>query len=126
MKHCLSILLGLGIIFVGSPFLFAETQEAGPLGGVTAIPTRPGWNQFRILVWQYKTSVLKDIDLYRRVGLRGFHIDRGAGNDKIVEFSIRERLPYYVDHTADKGFLYLKGSDVKALTWGTRGTPLNN
>ena len=120
MKHCLSILLSLGIALTWSLFAFAEIQRGGPLRNERAISTRPEWNQFRILVWQYKTSVLKDIDLYRRVGLRGFHIDRGAGKDKLVEFSIRERFPYYVDHTANKGFLYLKGNDVKTVT-GKRG-----
>ncbi|MBN1843582.1 MAG: hypothetical protein JW883_15045, partial [Deltaproteobacteria bacterium] len=78
------------------------------------------WNQFRILVWQYKTSVLKDIDLYRRAGVGGFHIDRGKGKHKLVEFSMKERFPYYVDHVADKGLLYLQRNDVKAVT-GKRG-----
>jgi len=116
MKHCLPILLSFGIVLTGSLFAFAEIQRIGPLHNERAISTRPEWNQFRILVWQYKTSVLEDIDLYRRADLGGFHIDRGAGKDKMVEFSIKEHLPYYVDHTADKGFLYLKGNDVKAVT----------
>lgn len=120
MKLCLPILLSLGIVLTGSLFAFAEIQRIGPLRNERAISTRPEWNQFRILVWQYKTSVLEDIDLYRRAGLGGFHIDRGAGKDKLVELSIRERLPYYVDHTADKGFLYLKANNVKAVT-GKRG-----
>lgn len=77
---------------------------------------RPEWDRFKILVWQYTTSVLEDIDLYRRLGLGGFHIDRGYGKDKLVTFSNKMYLPYYVDHAADKGFLYLKGKDVEAVT----------
>lgn len=95
---------------------FAEIQRVGPLHRVAAIPARSEWNRFKILVWQYQTSVLKDIELYRQAGLGGFHIDRGAGQDKLVEFSIKERFPYYVDHAADKGFLYLTGNNVNAVT----------
>ena len=118
LKYCLSVLLSLGIALTGSLFAFAEIQKLGPLPKpkVHAITIRPEWNQFRILVWQYKTSVLKDIDLYRRAGLGGFHIDRGAGKDKIVEFSMKEHFPYYVDHVADKGFLYLTGNNVKEVS----------
>jgi hypothetical protein len=60
--------------------------------------------------------VLDDIDLYRKVGLHGFHIDRGGGSKELVKFSLNNRLPYYVDHAADKGFLYLKGKDAVAVT----------
>ena len=116
MKHLFFILFSLAIILIGTPFAFAEVQRVGLLDRVAAIPIRPEWNQFKILVWQYQTSVLKDIDLYRQAGLGGFHIDRGAGKSKLVDFSVRERFPYYVDHAADKGFLYLKGNSVKAVT----------
>jgi len=116
VKHLFFILFSLTIILTGTPFAFAEIQRVGPLDRVAAIPIRPEWNQFKILVWQYQTSVLKDIDLYRQAGLGGFHIDRGAGKSKLVDFSIKERFPYYVDHAADKGFLYLKGNSVKSVT----------
>jgi hypothetical protein len=116
MKYLLFIPFSLAIILTGTPFALAEIQRVGQLETVPAIPARPEWNQFKILVWQYQTSVLKDIDLYRQAGLGGFHIDRGAGKSKLVDFSIRERFPYYVDHAADKGFLYLKGNNVKSVT----------
>ncbi|MFX0203061.1 MAG: beta-galactosidase trimerization domain-containing protein [Candidatus Hodarchaeota archaeon] len=87
-------------------------QETGPLGRVRAIPSRVEWNRFKILVWQYKTSVLSDIFLYRHVGLGGFHIDRGHGKDDLVKFSLKERFPYYVDHAAGKGILYLKKNNL--------------
>lgn len=120
MKYLFFILFSLTTILTGSPFALAEIQRVGQLETVRAIPARPEWNQFKILVWQYRTSVLKDIDLYRRAGLGGFHIDRGAGKNKLVDFSIKERFPYYVDHAADKGFLYLKGNRIKSVT-GKRG-----
>ncbi|MBW2738642.1 MAG: beta-galactosidase, partial [Deltaproteobacteria bacterium] len=115
MKYVFSIFTLCIFLIVHSPVL-SEIQKLGPLSTVPAIPIRSEWNQFKILVWQYQTSVLKDIDLYRQAGLGGFHIDRGAGKSKLVDFSIRERLPYYVDHVADKGFLYLKGNNAEAVT----------
>jgi hypothetical protein len=87
-----------------------------PAEPVSAIRQRQEWNRFHILVWQHKTSVLKDFDLYRKVGLHGFHIDRGAAAIKKVQYSLKEKIPYYVDHAADKGFLYLKGNNVAAVT----------
>lgn len=116
MKRFLLILFSSGIILLQSVCGFAEVQRIGPLNRVPAVPARPEWNRFKILVWQYQTSALRDIDLYRRAGLGGFHIDRGAGQDKLAAFSMKERFPYYVDHAADKGFLYLTGNNVKAVT----------
>ncbi|MBE9540746.1 MAG: hypothetical protein IMF01_00385, partial [Proteobacteria bacterium] len=59
-KHLFFILFSLAIILIGTPFAFAEVQRVGLLDRVAAIPIRPEWNQFKILVWQYQTSVLKD------------------------------------------------------------------
>jgi len=91
-------------------------QIHGILERVNAIPARPEWNRFKILVWQYHTSVLEDINLYRRAGLGGFHIDRGYGKEDLVAWSKREELPYYVDHAGDKGLLHLVGADAQAVT----------
>jgi hypothetical protein len=93
-----------------------EVQVSGPLEKIPAVPVRDEWNRFKILVWSYQTDVLRDFELYRKVGLGGFHIDRGAGEGKKVSFSLANRFPYYVDHAADKGFLYLTGENVKAVT----------
>lgn len=120
MKRSLLILVSLAVMMLRPPFVFGEIQKTGVLNRVPAIQTRKEWNRFKILVWQYQTSVLKDIDLYRRAGLEGFHIDRGAGEEKLVEFSVREQFPYYVDHIADKGFLHLTGKNVDAVI-GKRG-----
>ncbi|MFH0729390.1 MAG: alpha-amylase family protein [Pseudomonadota bacterium] len=97
-----------------------EVQVSGPLERVPAVSIRKEWNRFKILVWSYQTDVLRDFGLYRQLGLEGFHVDRGAGEGEKVAFSVANRFPYYVDHAADKGFLYLTGDNVKAVM-GKRG-----
>lgn len=113
---CLIFFLNLAIALLWFHSVFPETDKMGSLDRVPSIPARPEWNRFKILVWQYKTSVLKDYHLYQKTGLGGFHIDRGAGREDLVAFSLKERFPYYVDHAADKAFLYLKGTDIEAVT----------
>ncbi|MDM8551352.1 beta-galactosidase trimerization domain-containing protein [Desulfobacterales bacterium HSG2] len=94
----------------------AEVQSPDPAEPVPAISQRPEWNRFRILVWPYKTDVLRDFGLYRKLGIGGFQIDRGAGQEKKVHLSIRQRFPYYVGHAADKGFLHLRKKDWDKVT----------
>ena len=94
----------------------AGMERSGSLQTVAAVPVRPEWDRFKVLVWQFKTSVLQDIGLYRQVGLKGFHIDRGHGKENLVRFSLAEDLPYYVDHAADKGILYLTKDNAAAVT----------
>ena len=116
MKRSLLILISLVIVILRTSFGFGEIQKTRVLNKVPVIQTRQEWNRFKILVWQYKTSIVKDLHLYQKIGLAGFHIDRGAGRDDLVDFSLKERIPYYVDHAADKGLLYLKKPDVQAVT----------
>jgi len=88
----------------------ASAWSAGARGMPAPVPyvrPKPEWDRFLILVWQYKTSAPKDLDLYRRAGFAGFHIDRGAGAADRAAFARREGLPYYNDHAADKGYLHL-------------------
>ncbi len=94
----------LALIPVGILLLSPAAEALEP---VAAIPPKPDWGRFTILVWQYKTDVRKDLDLYRKAGFRGFHIDRGAGKEGIVAFAREHNLPYYNDHAADKGYLHL-------------------
>ena len=104
------------------PFInqsIAAVFMTGPLESVSPIAMRPEWNRFKILVWPYHTDVLKDYQLYRKLALGGFQIDRGAGQNEKIEFSIKQSFPYYAGHAADKGFLYLKGEDAKAVTGKT-------
>ena len=88
MRLLLLVLCGIAFLSSLSPAV-AGMERTGPIERVAAIPVRPEWNQFRVLVWQFKTSVLDDIELYRQVGLKGFHIDRGYGRDALVQFSLR-------------------------------------
>jgi len=114
VKRCLLVLVSCALLLVATN-IFAEIQRIGTLERVPAIPPRSEWDRFKILVYRHKTSVLDDFDLYRRAALGGFHIDRGAGWEKYVAFSLEKRFPYYVDHAADKGFLYLTGGKVNAV-----------
>jgi len=74
---------------------------------VPAIAPKAVWDHFTVLVWQYKTSATNDLPLYHQVNIHGFHIDRGAGKEAIVAFARENKLPYYADHSADKGILHL-------------------
>jgi hypothetical protein len=108
--------LNLAIALLWFHYVYAEMDKIGSLVKVPSIPQRSEWKRFNILVWQYQTSVLEDFHLYQKIGLRGFHIDRGAGRENLVDFSLKEQFPYYVDHAADKGFLHLRGFDVQTVT----------
>ncbi len=102
--------IGLGVVLVLGAGVCAsavgqDTADVSP--AVPYVRPKPIWNGFRILVWQYRTSAPKDWEKYRQVGIWGFHVDRGAGKEQIVEFARRRGMPYYVDHAADKGYLHL-------------------
>jgi len=90
-------------------------QRIGNLQTIPVMRFLQEWNHFKILVWPYKTDVIRDYELYRKLSLGGFQIDRGAGQDKKVNFSSEHNFPYYVGHVADKGYLYLIGKHVKAV-----------
>jgi len=94
------IFLPLLLALVSLPGLAAEIKTDG----------------FRIFVWQYQTDVLEDYKLYRDLNIGGFHIDRGKGQHDRIRFSVENDFPFYGDHIADKGFLYLKGKDRDAVT----------
>ena len=91
----------------------SQISSAGSFEAVPVIPQRSEWKQFIILVWQWQNDVQRDIALYEAAGLHGFHIDRGVGEDEKVRFSVERKFPYYVDHAAGKGILYLQ-KDVQA------------
>ena len=85
------VLLWWGL-FAGLPQAAVGRERRDILEKVTAIPVRAEWDRFKILVWQFKTSALEDISLYRQVGLNGFHIDRVSR----VQISVRELGPFMV------------------------------
>ncbi len=90
-----------------------------PVGALESVPVirpRPEWRQFIILVWQWQNDVRRDVALYDRAGLHGFHIDRGVGEEESVRLSLARKFPYYVDHAAGKGILYLYKDVQKSIT----------
>ncbi len=102
--------------FPGVPSSWAGSQRTGMLKPVPAVPLPDCWQHFRVLIWPYKTDIIGDLPLYRRLGLGGFQIDRGAGKNDQVKLAGAERFPYYVGHVANKGILYLTGDNIKKVT----------
>jgi hypothetical protein len=94
-----------------------KDYPVGALEPVPVIRQRPEWTRFIILVWQFQNDVRVDGALYDRAGLHGFHIDRGADAEEYVRLSLARGFPYYVDHAAGKGILYLY-KDVQASITG--------
>ena len=89
----------------------------GTIEPVPAIRQRRQWTRFLVFVWQYQNDVRRDWPLYDLAGLHGFHIDRGAGANDLVQLSLKRKFPYYVDHAAGKGILYLH-KDVQQTVTG--------
>src|SRR5262249_46560072 len=58
----------------------------------------------------------RDGPLYDEAGLHGFHIDRGADEEETVRLSLKRGFPYYVDHAAGKGILFLPKEVQARLT----------
>ena len=120
-KSCLILLLTCFIGCTNAPDDPGSSGNypIGPLEPVPAIQQRPEWNRFTILVWQWQNDVIEDRELYEKAGLFGFHIDRGKGKDDLVQFSLEHKFPYYVDHVAGKGILYLS-PDLRPQVTGKR------
>ena len=79
-------------------------QEIIPAAAARAIDDEVG---FAILVWQHRTDAIQDAAIYKSVNLRGFHIDRGDGQQSRKNWALRNKWPYYIDHAAGKGTLHL-------------------
>ena len=100
----------------GAPITAGAPKDAVPF----VTPNR-NWPRFVILIWQYKTRARQDFELYRKAGFWGFHIDRGHGQDATVAFARDNKMPYYVDHAADKGYLHLTDRTGKGRILRKRG-----
>lgn len=88
----------------------APDIKASIISGLSDVGTvtRPtSWDRFRVFVWQYKTDAKRDEELYQRAGLFSFHVDRGVGQEKKIEWAIEQNRPYYIDHAAGKGILHM-------------------
>lgn len=75
-----------------------------------------GWPAYAALLWQYKTPPPGEAlaRALRGSGFGGIHLDNGV-NDALLNFAIDRRLPFYVDHAAGKGDLYLKPAEWQAF-----------
>ena len=116
VKTFFNLLLGLILFWVLTDSTNGKSYFVGPIEPVPAIPMRPEWSRFFILIWQYRTNITRDLELYKKAGLHGFHIDRGERAEKLVELSLEAGFPYYVDHAADKGILHLRKEQAKDVT----------
>jgi hypothetical protein len=90
-----------------------QAYPVGELAPVPVIRQRADWKRFIVLVWQFQNDVRRDLPLYDAAGLHGFHIDRGVDAEEQVRLSLTRQFPYYVDHAAGKGILFLH-KDVQA------------
>lgn len=106
-------------------FHFAVAQESSPIAqslreappetSTTAESEQPWYVSatvrdawpFQVLVWQHHTDALKDKRLYDSVNLKGWHIDRGEGQQDRADWGVLQNRPFYIDHAAGKGILHL-------------------
>jgi hypothetical protein len=107
---CVSFLATASFVIADQPSEIDSSVKASIVNGlkaVEAIPRPSAWDRFRVFVWQYQTDAKQDAANYESVGLNAFHIDRGADQDPMVQWSIRQEWLYYIDHAAGKGVLHL-------------------
>ncbi|MDQ3813161.1 MAG: beta-galactosidase [Armatimonadota bacterium] len=85
---------------------------------VLATPARAAqeWNRFIMMVWQYKTPEPgpEARRLYDSLNLRGIQLDDGF-SDRLLSFARENNYPFYVDHAAGKGDLYLRRDEWDAF-----------
>lgn len=101
--------LFLAICFL-PPTLFAQEKPA-KVKDVEEMKIPEYWDHFTIMVWQLGHNAKAKKELYEKVNLNAFHIDRSS--KELADFSKEHKWPFYVDHTADKGYLYLSGKKGK-------------
>jgi hypothetical protein len=90
---------------------------AGPAISQSAKGWADRWGRFVILVWQYRTPPPgpEAKAAYESVNLRGIHLDNRF-SDALLSFARQNNYNYYVDHTAGKGYLYLRPDEWKAFS----------
>lgn len=105
-KLFLYLFLAVYLVFIPL-FLFAEEPLESKPKDVEEMKIPEYWDHFVIMVWQLGHNAKAKKELYEKVNLKAFHIDRSSKD--LAEFSKNNKWPFYVDHTADKGYLYLSG-----------------
>ncbi len=98
------------IKFIGKRLLVLAGMALASASGwalepVKDVPPPKYWDHYVVMIWQFKTNVLKDHEKYASININAFHIDRN--NPKSAAFSKEHKWPFYVDHAADKGYLHL-------------------
>jgi hypothetical protein len=73
------------------------------------------WSQFKIFIWPYKTTLLRDHKLYTSLGIKSFQIDHGEGRADQVRFAAERGFVYYGGHIAGKGILHLTRENRDAV-----------
>jgi len=101
MNQFLRYNLCLSVFICGQLGVLAVEATAG----VPDVPPPKSWDTFVILPWQFQTDAVRDKALYESVNLHGFHIDRRDA--KLQALAKETNWPFYVDHTAGKGYLHL-------------------
>ncbi len=114
------LLTGIAVLFLCLTFRALELATC--MAQVPAIKPKGEWSRFLILVWQYQTDAQRDKELYETLGLHAFHLDQHFPSSA-VEFAKSNGWPYYVDHAAGKGYLYLKEADKNKIA-NLRGVPI--
>ncbi|MGD8237953.1 MAG: beta-galactosidase trimerization domain-containing protein [Armatimonadota bacterium] len=105
-----------GLITVACASFLALTRNGAALGQ-SAEGWADKWSRFVILVWQYKTPPPgpEAKAAYKSVNLRGIHLDNRF-SDALLNFARQNDYNYYVDHTAGKGYLYLRRDEWKTFS----------
>jgi hypothetical protein len=98
-------------LFFGLAFNANHAQETTKVKDVEDMKIPEYWDHFTIMVWQLGHNAKAKKELYEKVNLNSFHIDRSS--KELADFSKENKWPFYVDHTADKGYLYLSGKKGK-------------
>lgn len=85
--------------------LQAQESKTSTQADVKPVPIPEYWDHFVIMPWQINHKVQDNIENYKKLNLHAFHIDRS--NSTQTKVAKEQKWSFYVDHAADKGFLYL-------------------
>ena len=76
-----------------------------------------GWTRYAALLWQYQTPPPGDAlsKALRESGFGGIHLDNGVP-DGLLNYAKANGTPFYLDHAAGKGDLYLRPAEWQAFS----------
>jgi hypothetical protein len=111
-----SLFLAIITLILVNVSAFAQESSEKPKD-VEAIKIPEYWDHFTIMIWQLGHNAKDKKAQYEKVNLNAFHIDRSDKN--LAAFSKENKWPFYVDHTASKGYLHLGDKHFKTLDMKT-------